>query len=310
MANSHKRDANARRRPRAAFIAAPIALVATAAAVAGGVVVTEPTANQLSSVTAADGADALAAQGGQAATAPVPSSSPTESRQPLVSRSTSRLQAMQNAGVVPGQELKKISKADAMLAPAVVAKAVRTASTQLWTTAELNLWTRPDDKAQQVGTIEEGEKVLVTGRSLGEREEIVVEGAARWVSAGYLSEEEPLALGGACTNGTSVPSGVNTGVKLVHEAVCADFPEISTYGTFRSDGEHSEGRAVDIMVSGERGWEIANFLRENYAALEIEYIIYAQRIWSVERSGEGWRGMSDRGSTTANHYDHVHVTVY
>ena len=27
-------------------------------------------------------------------------------------------------------------------------------------------------------------------------------------------------------------------------------------------------------------------------------------------SGEGWRGMSDRGSTTANHYDHVHVTVY
>ena len=33
-------------------------------------------------------------------------------------------------------------------------------------------------------------------------------------------------------------------------------------------------------------------------------------IWSVERGGEGWRGMSDRGSTTANHYDHVHVTTY
>ena len=64
------------------------------------------------------------------------------------------------------------------------------------------------------------------------------------------------------------------------------------------------------MVSGETGWDVANFLRANYSAFGIEYIIYAQNIWSVERSGEGWRGMSDRGSVTANHYDHVHVTVY
>jgi len=64
------------------------------------------------------------------------------------------------------------------------------------------------------------------------------------------------------------------------------------------------------MISGETGWAIADFLRANYSALGIEYIIYSQNIWSVERAGEGWRGMSDRGSTTANHYDHVHVTVY
>jgi hypothetical protein len=30
----------------------------------------------------------------------------------------------------------------------------------------------------------------------------------------------------------------------------------------------------------------------------------------VQRSAEGWRWMEDRGSTTANHYDHVHATVY
>ena len=97
---------------------------------------------------------------------------------------------------------------------------------------------------------------------------------------------------------------------MVHEAVCANFPEITTYGTFRGDGEHAQGRAVDVMISGETGWEVADFLRANYAALDIEYIIYSQHIWSVERGGEGWRSMSDRGSTTANHYDHVHVTVY
>jgi hypothetical protein len=27
------------------------------------------------------------------------------------------------------------------------------------------------------------------------------------------------------------------------------------------------------------------------------------------RASEGWRYMEDRGSTTANHYDHVHVST-
>ena len=61
------------------------------------------------------------------------------------------------------------------------------------------------------------------------------------------------------------------------------------------------------MVSGERAGQVANFVRENAAAFGVSYVIYSQSIWSVERSGEGWRGMSDRGSATANHYDHVHV---
>jgi len=32
--------------------------------------------------------------------------------------------------------------------------------------------------------------------------------------------------------------------------------------------------------------------------------------WGAIRSGEGWRYMPSRGSATANHYDHVHVSVY
>jgi hypothetical protein len=39
-------------------------------------------------------------------------------------------------------------------------------------------------------------------------------------------------------------------------------------------------------------------------------VIYRQHIWTVQRSSEGWRPMSDRGSPTANHMDHVHVSVY
>jgi hypothetical protein len=162
-----------------------------------------------------------------------------------------------------------------------------------------------------VGELEAGTRVLVTGRSVFGRDEVVIRGKARWVTTGYLSTEEPFTLGGDCTNGTSVPSGVSPNVEAVHAAVCAEFPEITVYGTFRGGGgDHSTGQAVDIMVSGDRGWEVAEFVREYYDELGVSYIIYAQNIWSVERSSEGWRPMEDRGSTTANHYDHVHVSTY
>jgi hypothetical protein len=39
----------------------------------------------------------------------------------------------------------------------------------------------------------------------------------------------------------------------------------------------------------------------------VKYIIWRQRIWYP--SSGTWRGMADRGSATANHYDHVHVSV-
>ena len=97
----------------------------------------------------------------------------------------------------------------------------------------------------------------------------------------------------------------------MHSAVCAAFPSISTYGTLRGGGgDHPQGRAVDIMVSGGLCYQVADFVRANASELGVSYVIYAQRIWSVERGGEGGRGMSNRGSSTANHYDHVHVSVF
>ena len=143
------------------------------------------------------------------------------------------------------------------------------------------------------------------------RSEIVLGGKSRWVTSGYFTDEEPPTLGGPCTNGTSVPGGVDPSIVLIHQAVCANFPEITVYGTFRGGGgDHGSGNAVDIMVSGSRGQQVADFVRANYVALGVSYVIYSQHIWSVERAGEGWRMMSSRGSATANHYDHVHVSVF
>ena len=38
-------------------------------------------------------------------------------------------------------------------------------------------------------------------------------------------------------------------------------------------------------------------------------LIYRQSIWNAAYPDRGWRAMEDRGSSTANHYDHVHVSV-
>lgn len=284
----HKRDADARRKPRAALVAAPLALLATASAVTIGVVAANPETRDL--IAAESSADIGAA-------------TDVPPRQEVLSRSAPRIATAE----VRERRQERAERAER----AATAKAVRNADQKMWTTTVLNLWSDATEQAEQLGEIDGGEHVLVTGRSTAERVEIVVDGESRWVTAGYLSEEEPVVgIGGECTNGTSVPSGVSPNIVKVHQAVCAAFPEITTYGTFRSDGEHAQGIAVDIMVSGDRGWQVAEFIRENYAELGVSYLIYSQQIWSVEQASAGWRGMSDRGSVTANHYDHVHVTTY
>jgi hypothetical protein len=291
----HKRETNARRMPKAHLVAAPLALVATAATVGMGVLASTPEARDL--LVASSGASSGASIGDAG------------SDRQVVSRSESR------------EDLADLQQAiNANLSKEATLRAVRKADTKLWTTTDLNLWTAPGKDAKKIGLLQEEKKILVTGRRHDGRVEVVWKGKSAWVTSGYLSEEKPVEevasdgsggdVNATCTNGSSVPSGVSANIVAVHEAVCANFPEITSYGTFRGDGEHAQGLAVDIMVSGDRGWEVAEFVRAHYSELGVSYIIYSQNIWSVERSGEGWRGMEDRGSTTANHYDHVHVTTY
>ncbi|MEO9325450.1 hypothetical protein ABFT23_18300 [Nocardioides sp. C4-1] len=309
-----KRDTDARglwkalSRPRATVIAGPLAVMATAGAVTIGVL----------------GADVATTS--MAAPGPVAGETATTAaslagviqRRPSVSRGLggdrAGLTGADAQTPAPAPKPKAPTKSELMMKPAAVKKAVTTAKksdTMLWTTEALNLWDEPGEKAGKTGEVQAGKQVLVTGRELFGRVEIVWEETeTRWVTAGYLTEDEPFTLGGDCTNGTSVPSGVSENIKKVHDAVCAEFPDIMVYGTFRGDGEHSQGIAVDIMVSGDEGWKVAEFVRQYYRELGVSYLIYSQQIWSVQRSGEGWRGMSDRGSMTANHYDHVHVTTY
>lgn len=292
----HKRETTARRLPKAPHLAGSLAVLATASAVTLGVLTSTPVAENL----VATGSTSASMSGVAAGNA--------AERSDIVSRSQSRLTAKREARERARERARKRAERERT----ATLRAVKNADDRAWTTTELNLWASADKRAENLGVIDAVTKVLVTGRRDNGRTELVVNGKSRWVTAGYLSDEKPEtgpSLGGTCSNGSGIDAG-RASLYEIHEVVCANWPQITAYGTWRGDGEHGQGRAIDIMTSGETGWAVADFLRANYSALGIEYIIYSQHIWSVERGGEGWRAMSDRGSATANHYDHVHVTVY
>lgn len=159
-----------------------------------------------------------------------------------------------------------------------------------------------------LATVASGETVDITGVVKGDWAQIIHKGLPRWVEAKRLAKEMPLGTS-PCASGSAVESGLQPDTIKVHRAVCAEFPSISRYGGVAGRGEHATGQALDIMVSTEVGNQVAAFLQEHRAELGIEYLIWRQRIWRPSTS-DSWRMMSDRGSATANHMDHVHVTTY
>ncbi|CAN5442119.1 hypothetical protein BH09ACT12_BH09ACT12_10800 [soil metagenome] len=312
MANhSHKRETNARqfsRAPRATTIAGSLAVLATASAVSLGVITSDAGVAPTFMAGAVKSEVAAGPTAGDSTPAALDLAGDLDRR--VLSRGGARGGTDATDATDASTHLSKVEK---LLRPKKVRKAIGKADTKQFTTEALNLWTEPGAKARKTGEIAAGEKVLLTGRSLKGRDELVLGKKTRWVTSGYFSDEKPAeepTIGGSCTNGSSVPSGVSPNIVKVHAAVCAAFPDLTNYGTFRGDGEHAQGIAIDIMVSGAEGYAVAEFVRANAAALGVSYVIYSQRIWSVQRGSEGWRGMASRGSVTANHYDHVHVTTY
>jgi hypothetical protein len=202
----------------------------------------------------------------------------------------------------------------------------------------LNVRTAPSAAAEALTVLARGTRIGVTGNTDGDWVQVIYDRKVAWVNGRYVSESKPAAEPqkqpakptqeqtqqpqqtkkadgisyAPCPSGSEVESGLTPDAIRVHRAVCARFPDVSSYGGRRSgDGEHSEGRALDIMISSSSlGDAIASWVRANYKRLGVSEVIWEQRIWTVQRASEGWRSMEDRGSVTANHYDHVHVTVY
>lgn len=206
-----------------------------------------------------------------------------------------------------------------------------------WTKASVNVRSGPGTGFEVISSRASGSKVYTTSRTHDGWQQVSLDGTAGWIKSSFLTGEEPeapqestqgnastsassssnsqsneaVAATGECPRAGNASSGLTSTAREVLNAVCLKFPNVSSYGGYRNDGGsfHSSGRAVDIMISGEAGWEIARWLRSNASQLGVIEVIYEQKIWTTQRGSEGWRSMSDRGSASANHFDHVHVSV-
>ncbi|MEP6817241.1 MAG: SH3 domain-containing protein [Marmoricola sp.] len=221
-------------------------------------------------------------------------------REQKASRSTDRLQALASEGNVARKKITRFA------------------------TTTLNVRTSARQNARVLDVVKPGARLIATGIRDGGFAEVRYQNAFRWVTAQYLSADKPATPAAPATAATSqtvglsdapcpdgsVENGLTSSAIHVYRTVCHSFPQITSYGGYAPRGEHSSGKAIDIMTSDVAlGTQIAEFLRAHASELNLYDVIWRQQIWTPVRSSEGWRSMSDRGSTTANHYDHVHVSV-
>ncbi|MGK7224128.1 hypothetical protein ACSNO4_15210 [Kocuria flava] len=121
------------------------------------------------------------------------------------------------------------------------------------------------------------------------------------------------------------PSGLTPRAQRLLEAMTDVFGEQSLGGfapggVATGHGEestHYDGRAVDVFfrpVSEEnrrQGWVLAHWLVAHAEELEVQYVIFDDRVWSVHGLRGQWRDYDapDPGNEILRHLDHVHVDV-
>jgi hypothetical protein len=203
-----------------------------------------------------------------------------------------------------------------------------------WTTTRVNVWSRPGEHSSLLTVLDPEAKVRGTGTVRGQWAQIEWKDRKAWVRTAYLAHAKPGAAadnkssatanetlgavkpadgprGAPCPDGAGVEAGLQSNTVRLYRAVCAAFPAVTAWGgRSGSGGDHGAGKALDIMSTGALRDSIADWVRAHASDFGVSVVIRAQHIWTVQRSSEGWRLMGDRGSPTANHFDHVHVSVY
>jgi uncharacterized protein YgiM (DUF1202 family) len=218
------------------------------------------------------------------------------------------------AGTLPAVADTKASVTTGVNAHIAASAAASAADTSRFTKTRLNLRSGPGVSHRVLRVLAKGTRVALTGRSANGFVEVTV-GSRGWVSQRYLSKSQPAA---ASPSSYAVEKRLTANTIRVHRAARRAFPWIKTYYGYRSGSgsDHSKGKGLDLMVPNyrtaagkARGNQVANWAKTNHRQLRIQYVIWNQRIWNVSRAGEGWRPMASRGNDSANHKNHVHISV-
>lgn len=125
-----------------------------------------------------------------------------------------------------------------------------------------------------------------------------------WASAQYLEAAPGAKVDEFPQQRIITPSPVRPHVQAFANVSCGTVgcpDNVSSY----NGHSPSVDLALDVFQLRERGDRYAAFGVADKVH-KVDYVIWRQRINT--RDGRGWRQMEDRGSITANHFDHVHVS--
>lgn len=110
--------------------------------------------------------------------------------------------------------------------------------------------------------------------------------------------------------------GLTTHTRQMRHFLMAKFG-ISDAGGVRPDDDgtghgHGSGLAVDFMADKATGDALSAYVAKNFSSLGVYYQIWQQRYYmnmsNIYGPANTWNYMPDRGGTTANHMDHVHIS--
>ncbi|MFD4406638.1 peptidoglycan DD-metalloendopeptidase family protein [Nocardia sp. NPDC058499] len=135
-------------------------------------------------------------------------------------------------------------------------------------------------------------------------------------------EDPRLVAAGTTTDMPPLPAAKGSEANMQVDAIrvartlAAVFPQVERFEMWRATDDfpdHPSGRAVDAMIPDWHtdegralGDAIAEYVMTHSEELHVVYIIWQQQYRPVDGAGNR---MEDRGSPTANHFDHVHITV-
>jgi hypothetical protein len=141
---------------------------------------------------------------------------------------------------------------------------------------------------------------------------------------GVKAQAGPTSSGSAAqpqTNSIYATAGMRPQTVIVANTLGQMF-HLKTIGGYRPNSGpyddpvygHATGLAIDFMINDipdgkATGDALAQYLQQHADELGVQYVIWYQHIWSPARADEGWRPMTDRGSPTQNHMDHVHLSL-
>jgi len=211
---------------------------------------------------------------------------------------------------------------------AAVAQQVVDHQTQEWkqSVKALNNVTKIREQARTLlrGATVQYDAALATVRSIKNRDvfaEIATGGGGQNGSQGLAAKcARAQVVVSLCAKPRWTENNLTLDAVIVSRTVNVKWPQIREVGGWRpydAFPDHPSGRATDIMMpdSGSTpadvklGNEIAQYFQAHAAEYGLYYMIWRQRMWKATDPIGQWTSMGDRGSPTANHMDHVHVSL-